>query len=43
MPETVTEWFMFGFFVGGAAGGWIALILSTHDLARALPRVFRRR
>jgi hypothetical protein len=31
MPETLLAWAMFVFFAGGAAGGWLILVLWCMD------------
>lgn len=35
MPDTFIAWCLFAFFAGGAAGGWVLLILWAIDQYRA--------
>jgi hypothetical protein len=35
MPATEAQWFWFAFFVGGAAGGWLLLVLAIMDFWRS--------
>ena len=38
MPSSLVGWSMFAFFAGGAAGGWLVLVLFAIDRAQAWRR-----
>ena len=40
MPQTPDQWLWFWFFAGGAAGGWVVLIIAIAQPLRLAALVF---